>query len=155
MKRHLFAGVMLAFASLLLWATAGTAGSLMAVNYKNLVSRADLDYNEPASRSEEGMPVGNGRMGSLVWTTPTELKFQINHVNVYGINCETNSFPIRHTDYASTCGYLDITFVDYGDDVFVASSFRQHLAVYEGLMTSQGKGITARVLAWPITTLWP
>jgi len=37
----------------------------------------------------------------------------------------------------------------------VASSFRQHLAVYEGLMTSQGKGITARVLAWPITTLWP
>ena len=149
MKRHLFAGVMLAFASLLLWATAGTAGSLMAVNYKNLVSRADLDYNEPASRSEEGMPVGNGRMGSLVWTTPTELKFQINHVNVYGINCETNSFPIRHTDYASTCGYLDITFVDYGDDVFVASSFRQHLAVYDGLMTSQGRGITARVLAWP------
>jgi hypothetical protein len=121
----------------------------MMVDYKRLVSRADLDYNEPASRSEEGMPVGNGRMGSLVWTTPTELKFQINHVNVYGINCETNSFPIRHTDYASTCGYLDITFVDYGDDVFVTGSFKQHLAVYDGLMTAQGKGITARVLAWP------
>jgi len=149
MKRHLFAGVMLAFASLLPWATADRAGSLMVVDYKNLVSRADLDYNEPASRSEEGMPVGNGRMGSLVWTTPTELKFQINHVNVYGINCETNSFPIRHTDYASTCGYLDITFVDYGDDVFTTGSFKQHLAVYDGLMTAQGRGITARVLAWP------
>src|SRR5207344_2089649 len=93
------------------------AGSaLLNVDYKSLVGRADLDYAAPASRSEEGMPVGNGRMGSLVWTTPSQLKFQINHVNVYGIDCETDSFPVRHTDYASTCGYLDITLVDYGDD---------------------------------------
>jgi len=28
------------------------------------------------------MPVGNGRMGSLVWTTPTALRFQINRVDV-------------------------------------------------------------------------
>ena len=37
----------------------------MKVNYESLVSRADLDYNVPVFRSEEGMPVGNGRMGSL------------------------------------------------------------------------------------------
>ena len=150
MKRHLFAGLMLAFASLLPWATAGTAGSLMAVDYKRLVSRADLTYDKPVERSEEGLPVGNGRMGSLVWTTPTELKFQINHVNVYGINCETNSFPARDSDYGSGCGYMDIDFFDLGKDVFEGSVFRQHLSVYDGVVTVKGKGVTARVLAWPV-----
>jgi hypothetical protein len=32
--------------------------------------RSDLDFSFPATRGEEGMPVGNGRMGSLDWTTP-------------------------------------------------------------------------------------
>jgi len=149
MSRRTLAGVVLALPAILSWAVADAASSLIEVNYRSLVSRADLDYSEPANRSEEGMPVGNGRMGSLVWTAPTQLKFQINHVNVYGVNCETNSFPIRHTDYASTCGYIDITFVDYGEDVFTTGPFKQHLSVYDALMTAQGKGVTARVLAWP------
>jgi len=60
----------------------GAERGLISVDYRGLVSRADLDYNEPARRSEEGLPVGNGRMGSLVWTTPSQLKFQINRVDV-------------------------------------------------------------------------
>jgi hypothetical protein len=123
--------------------------SLFRVNDRALVSRADLDYDTPARRSEEGMPVGNGRMGSLLWTTPTQLKFQINHVNVYGINCETDSFPARHSDYATSCGYLDINFVDYGDDVFAGDEFHQHLSLYDGVMTVESRGVTARVLGWP------
>jgi hypothetical protein len=135
--------------SALMSCRAAGAANLIEVDYRDLVSRADLHYDRPATRSEEGMPIGNGRMGSLVWTTPTQLKFQINHVNLYGISCETNSFPIRHSDYASTCAYLEVTLVDYGDDVFDADAFRQHLSVYDGLTTVQGSGITARVLAWP------
>ena len=45
----------------------------LSVDHKNLVARADLTYTKPVVRSEEGMPVGNGRMGSLVWTTPDAL----------------------------------------------------------------------------------
>lgn len=123
--------------------------SILDVHYRNLVSRADLTYNKPVTRSEEGMPVGNGRMGSLVWTSPSTLKFQINRVDVFAENCATNSFPARDSDYGSGCGYVDIDFVDFGEDVFKGSSFRQHLSVYDGLMTVQGRGITARVLAWP------
>ena len=52
------------------------AAGLLSVDYNRLVARADLSYDTPASRSDEGMPVGNGRMGSLVWTTPSALKFQ-------------------------------------------------------------------------------
>ncbi|HXE56150.1 MAG TPA: hypothetical protein VN541_24200, partial [Tepidisphaeraceae bacterium] len=42
----------------------------------------DLDYTAPAARSDEGMPVGNGRMGSIIWTTPSALKFEINRCDV-------------------------------------------------------------------------
>jgi hypothetical protein len=31
--------------------------------------RPNHHYTNPASRSEAGQSVGNGRMGSLVWTT--------------------------------------------------------------------------------------
>jgi len=148
MKNLLLTSVVLALSTPISW-TAGTADSLMDVNYSSLVSRADLDYNEPVSRSEEGMPVGNGRMGSLVWTTPTALRFQINRVDVFAENCTTNSFPVRDSDYGSGCGYVDIDFVDFGEDVFTGTAFRQHLSVYDGLMTAQGTGIMARVLAWP------
>lgn len=33
--------------------------------------------------------------------------------------------------------------------MFIPGSFRQHLSVYDALMTAQGKGLTARVLGWP------
>jgi hypothetical protein len=109
--------------------------TLLDVDFRNLVSRADLVYDKPASRSEEGIPVGNGRMGSLVWTTPTELRFQVNRVDVYGNNSYTNSFMERNNDYCGGCGYVDIDFAGFGDDPFPASGFAQHLSLYDGLLT--------------------
>jgi hypothetical protein len=114
-----------------------------------VVARADLNYITPASRSEEGMPVGNGRMGSLVWTSPTALKFQINRVDVFAMHASSVSFPRADSDYAAGCGYVDINLASAGDDVFAGDVFQQHLSVYEALMTAQGQGVTARVIAWP------
>ena len=135
------------FASLS-WSQTSFASTLITVDESNLVSRADIDYDRPATRSEEGLPVGNGRMGSLVWTTPSALKFQINRVDVFAEDSSTTSFPRASSDYGSGCGYVDINLVDAGEDVFVGDSFGQHLSVYDGLMTARGNGITARVLAW-------
>src|SRR4051794_25099327 len=119
------------------------------VDFRALVSRADIDYDKPATRSEEGQPIGNGRMGSLVWTTPSALHFQINRVDVFGQDSYTTSFPKQDSDYASGCGYVDVNFVDAGDDVFPDSggSFNQHLSLYDALLTARGKGVTARVFA--------
>lgn len=121
---------------------------ILKVNYKSLVSRADLDYNTPVIRSEEGMPVGNGRMGSLVWTTPASIHFQINRVDVFGMGNNTNSFPAGHTDYSNGCAFLDINIIDYGPDVYTGNSFNQHLSVFEGLATVKGSGVASRVLVW-------
>jgi len=35
--------------------------------------------------------VGNGRMGSLVWTSPSALKFQINRVDVFSVDGGSDS----------------------------------------------------------------
>src|SRR4051795_440404 len=82
----------------------------LKIDYRALISRADLDYDKPARRSEEGMPIGNGRMGSLVWTTPSAIHFQINRDDVFAEDCTTTSFPRTHSDYASGCAFVDIDF---------------------------------------------
>ncbi|RPI25271.1 MAG: glycoside hydrolase, partial [Acidobacteria bacterium] len=126
------------------------AQHLVKIDYRKVISRGDLDYSEPARRSEEGMPVGNGRMGSLVWTTPSSLKFQINRVDVFAADGRTASFPVVDSDYASGCAYVDINVTSAGEDVFSPGpNFNQHLSIYDGLMTAGGKGVTARVLGWP------
>src|SRR3954469_19052810 len=94
------------------------AGGPLNVDFRKLVSRADLNYDTPATRSEEGQPVGNGRMGSLVWTTPSAMHFQINRVDVFGQDSYTTSFPKQDSDYASDCAYVDVNLVDAGEDVF-------------------------------------
>jgi len=123
--------------------------SILDVNYRKLLGRADLRYDRPVARSEEGIPVGNGRMGSLVWTALDALKFQINRVDVYGNDSYTNSFFERHSDYCGGCGFVDIEFGDLSEEVFPAAGFVQRLSVYDGLLELSGKGVTARVLAWP------
>jgi hypothetical protein len=107
-----------------------------------LISASDLVYDKPVPRSEEGMPIGNGRMGTLVWTTPTSLRMQINRVDVYANDSTTNSFFERHNDYCGGCGYVDI---DFGREVFPETGFKQRLNVYDGLL-SVGN---ASLLAWP------
>src|SRR5215213_6498016 len=110
---------------------------LFHVDYQSLVSRADLHYDTPATRSEEGMPIGNGRMGSLVWTTPNALRFQINRNDVFATDSRTHSFPRAHTDYAAGVAYVDVQFGDgAGPDVFGGKSFSEHLSVYDGVMTA-------------------
>ena len=101
--------------------TVRAAGGPLDVDYRALVSRADLDYGTPASRSEEGQPIGNGLMGSLVWTTPSAMHFQINRVDVFGQDSYTTSFPKQDSDYASGCGYVDVNFVSAGEDVLLTT----------------------------------
>jgi Domain of unknown function (DUF5703) len=123
--------------------------AMLDVDFRNLVSRGDLIYDRPAARSEEGLPVGNGRMGSLVWTTPGEMRLQINRNDVYANNCASNSFFERHNDYCGGCGYVDIDFGAAPEEPFPDSGFEQRLSIYDGVLQIKGKNVDVRVLAWP------
>ncbi|HVV44493.1 MAG TPA: DUF5703 domain-containing protein, partial [Bryobacteraceae bacterium] len=128
---------------------AADADPLTGVDFRKLISQADLIYAKPVPRSEEGIPVGNGRMGSLVWTTPTELHLQINRVDVYGNDCTTNSFFERHNDYCGGCGYVDIDFGGEADGPFPDAGFTQHLSVYDGELNIEARGVRLRMVATP------
>jgi hypothetical protein len=119
-----------------------------ATSARAVVSRADLIYTAPVARSEEGIPIGNGRMGTLVWTTPSALKFQINRVDIQPINKDTRSFFERNTDYMGGAGFVDLELAGSGGDVFTADGTNQHLSVYEGRLDVKAAGVNARILAW-------
>ncbi|HTM23788.1 MAG TPA: hypothetical protein VL225_01265 [Vicinamibacterales bacterium] len=147
--RRLVRSCQIALAGLLAAAPPAGAQSLIRVDRRAHIARADLDYATPAARPEEGMPIGNGRMGSLIWTTPSALKLQINRVDVHAMDSTTFSFPRADSDYGYGCGFVDITVAGAGADVFSGSGFHQHLSLYDGLMTARGDGLVARAFAWP------
>lgn len=124
------------------------ADGLFNLNYERLVSRADLTYDTPVDHSEEGMPIGNGRTGSLIWTTPDAMHFQVNRVDLFCMGNNDRSFPYGHTSYSSGCAYVDIGVEEFGDGVFSGSAFRQQLSVYDGVASVRGNGFSSRVLAW-------
>ena len=124
------------------------SSTILDVDHQSLVSAADLHYDTPVERSEDGLPIGNGRMGTLAWTSPTALKFQINRVDVFSNDSRTRSFIERHSDYCCGVGFVDIDFVDFGDDVFPEERTVQHLSVYDGLLSVEGRGVRVRALAW-------
>lgn len=109
---------------------------------RSVVSASDLLYSGPVTRSEEGVPIGNGRMGSLVWTKRNRLCFQINRVDLYANDSCSNSFFEPHNDYCGGCAFLDIVF---DKDVFPLSGFQQHLSVYDGVLLIKGEGVSIRI----------
>ena len=111
------------------------------MNYRNLVSRGDLHLEKPVPRSDDGLPIGNGVMGTCIWTTPAALKYQINRVDVYGNGCESRSFFVRHQDYAYACAFLDVECAAADSDVFPVDSVVQHLKVYDAHAEIQGVGV--------------
>lgn len=119
-----------------------------AIDLGSHVSNADLIYETPAERTEGAMPVGNGTMGTLVWTTPAAFHMQINRVDVYGNDSTTNSFN-RNQDYCGGCAFIDIELLNYGEAVFEKPHYHQQVHVYDGAMSLQGKGVSARIIAHP------
>ena len=116
------------------------------ISRKELVSRADLRYSGTVDRREAGLPIGNGTMGSMVFTSPSAIKFAFNRVDVFATNSKTNSFNRRHSDYGYGCGFVDIDFVDYGEDVFDVNTV-QHLSLYDACASIQGNGVLATIFA--------
>lgn len=124
-----------------LTALALPADDTPTVDYRKLISRADLLYDTPVPRSEEGIPIGNGRMGSLVWTGPQQLRLQINRADVYASNCASTSFFERHNDYCGGCAWADIE--------FPTERITQRLSVYDGALSVDSNEGKARLFAWP------
>ncbi len=130
-------------------AAAQAPSTVLSVDLEKLVSRGDITLDRPAPRREAGLPVGNGRMGSLVWTTPAAMHFQFNRVDVYASNRSSRSFFERDSDYGFGLGFLDLDFVPYGPPVFTGKGTRRHLSLYRGRLFLEGEGVKVQVFGHP------
>lgn len=119
---------------------------------RDIVSIADLRIDGLPAKHEHGLPVGNGRMGSLVWIYrygligfhQSKLRLQINRVDVFGFN-SYSAVPRVHQDYCGGCGIIEISF---GNEAFSQGGTRQHLKIYDGEMSAVAEDMSVRVLAW-------
>ena len=120
-----------------------TAGSLVDVDYRALVSQSDLLYQSPAAQSIEGQPIGNGRMGTLVWSTPNAIHFQINRGDVFATNKESTAGIFRGPcDYFGGCAQVA---VDVGGQPFAAGkAFAQRLSLYDAEVAIAGEAVSVR-----------
>lgn len=116
--------------------------NLPDVDHKELVSQADLFYESPANSPVEGQPIGNGRMGTLVWTSPEAVHLQINRNDVFAVNRNHTGDQFGPCDYCGACARV---VVDVGGTPFVAGKgFRQRLSLYDAETRVAGESVELR-----------
>jgi hypothetical protein len=118
---------------------------LFDVDYRALVSRADLIYESPVAHPVEGQAVGNGVMGTMVWTTADAIWFQINRTDVFATNNghtgpdEWRAAGKGPVDYG---GGLAQVSLNVGGEPFRASpEFLQRLSLYDAEVSLAGRGV--------------
>jgi hypothetical protein len=108
----------------------------------DLVATGNLQYDRFVEIQPYGMPLGNGRMGGLVWLHEGErdtsrIDLQLNHTDIFGFS-STSDVAKRHQDYCGACGKLAILF---GGTPFPDSKTRQVLDLYQGQMRITGQDV--------------
>lgn len=108
-----------------------------------VVSRSDIVYDKPAGKPDAGQPIGNGRMGTMVWTSPNAIHLQISRVDVFAVNCNHLGQRGGATDY---CGGIAGVTVDVGSRSFAAgdSAFLQKLSLANAECTIEGADFQVR-----------
>ncbi len=118
-----------------------------AIDYQSLISKADLIYGKPVKLSQAGQPIGNGKMGSLIWTSPQVLSLQLNRVDIFNIDSNSNTFNDNSSNYCGGAGFVDVDFQS-NEAVFTDNNFNQHLSCYNGTIETSGKGIKTTAFVW-------
>jgi hypothetical protein len=106
-----------------------------------IVSRLNLVYDKPAESADAGQPIGNGRMGTMVWTSPTAIHLQINRVDVFAVDCDHLGRPGQVGSATDYCGGIASVTIDVGSPVFAAGEekpFRQQLSLANAECTIEG-----------------
>jgi hypothetical protein len=122
---------------------AGAEGPWLEVDQRAFVSSADLVYAAPASRSPEGLPIGNGRMGTLVWTAPAAVCLQVNRGDVFAVNkTHAGTFVDRVEQQWGACAQVSL---DLGGEPLAAGkASAQRLSLYSAEVTLAGQDVSVR-----------
>ena len=123
------------------------AGSTMiALDYARYLAPIDLHFTKP-TKPVEGIPLGNGKMGTLVWVdgAGSRLEFNFGRPDVFFMGSATTTWNNKsHTDGNSKVGHVEISFAESP----FARTCHQDLHAYDGYGSIQGSDVSARIVAW-------
>jgi hypothetical protein len=110
---------------------------------RTTIPRAELVYDRPADTPDAGQPIGNGRMGTMVWTSPDAVQLQINRADVFSVNRDHIGQRGGATDY---CGGIARVMIGIGGQAFAPSEnqFQQRLSLDNAECTINGAGVQVR-----------
>jgi hypothetical protein len=110
---------------------------------RTTIPRAELVYDRPADTPDAGQPIGNGRMGTMVWTSPDAVQLQINRADVFPVNRDHIGQRGGATDY---CGGIARVMIGIGGQAFAPSEnqFQQRLSLDNAECTIKGAGVQVR-----------
>ncbi|MCX5653187.1 MAG: hypothetical protein NTY65_00830 [Planctomycetota bacterium] len=120
--------------------------SMIAMDYARYLAPIDLHFTKP-TKPIEGIPLGNGKMGTLVWIdgSASKLEFNFGRPDVFYRGSATTTFSYTsHTDGNSKVGHVDIGF--QGSPF--AGTCNQDLHAYDGYESVQGVDVSVRIVAW-------
>ena len=119
---------------------------MITMDYARYLAPIDLHFTKP-TKPIEGIPLGNGRMGTLVWVdgSGSKLEFNFGRPDVFYRGSATTTFNYTsHTDGNSKVGHVDICF---SGSPFTGTC-NQDLHAYDGYESVEGTGVSARIVAW-------
>ncbi|MCS7253859.1 MAG: LamG-like jellyroll fold domain-containing protein [Armatimonadota bacterium] len=96
----------------------------MHINFRALLSRNDVVYLSPATFEFEAIPIGNGKLGAVVWNEDL-LSFQLGHSDYYGI------------EFPSLCRIRIIS--EPSPWIKPPREFEQRLSLYDGELRMRAK----------------
>ena len=115
----------------------GASVSLFPANAGARLADWQIAYHSPAESAAEGLPIGNGRMGTLVWTEHDSVRMQLNRVDNFTTNRMHGGTQIflekgntTPTDQLLSLGALRVTFPDGA----LKDRFEQTLSIADGVM---------------------
>jgi hypothetical protein len=112
-----------------------TARGVLNVDDAGYLSKHDVVYNKANTNPLYGLPVGNGRVGALVWSATGGLTMQVSGVD----SSQQTAFGAGNVTFTTNPG------LDAG-----STTFQQRLALYDGaLVTKWDTNRTVTVLGAP------
>lgn len=125
------------------------------IDYRSLAEQANLYYCGTTPKPYQGMPVGNGVTGSMVWIDSERIQMQINRVDVFSTNSSTTAAEwdmdspewTGKYEYCSGCAKASIAF---GEALFDEMT-QQTLFIYDGKLEIRSGAISAECIAFSET----
>lgn len=120
--------------------------SMISMDYAAYLAPVDLHFTKP-TLPIEGIPLGNGKMASLVWINKSgsAIQFNFGRPDVFFRGSATTTWTdSSHIDGNSKVGQLAINF---SGDPF-SNTCIQHLHTYDGYERVEGDGVSMKIVPW-------